>query len=273
MTTSPSSAYHASDGAAYQVFLGRWTEVLAPVFLEFARIGSDGDVLDVGCGTGSLAAEVGRRRPNRRVVGLDRADAYLAYARARHALPNLHFEIGDAGQLPFADGAYAASLSQLLLTFVPDAKQAVAEMVRVTRWGGVVASAVWDFCGGLVYQRILWDTAAALDPQAGQTRDRLFSNPLSTADGLSALWQTAGLSNIEVGSLTIRMNYANFADYWEPLLGGQGPVGSFAAGLPAAAREQLKTAVRGAFLCGRPDGPRSLTATAWAVRGVVAHRL
>jgi SAM-dependent methyltransferase len=271
MTTSPSSAYHASDGAAYQVFLGRWTEVLAPAFLEFASISSDGDVIDVGCGTGSLAAEIARRGPDRRVIGLDVADSYLSYARAQRVLPNLHFQLGDAGLLPFAEGAFAASLSQLVLTFVTDPRQVAAEMVRVTRPGGVVASAVWDFCGGLVYQRILWDTAAALDPQASRTRDRLFSNPLSTPDGLEELWQTAGLVDIEVGSLTIRMNYANFDDYWEPLLGGQGPVGTFAAGLPEDVRRQLKTAVRAAFLSGRPDGPRSLTATAWAVRGIVDY--
>jgi len=271
MATSTSLAYHASDGAAYQVFLGRWTELLAPVFLDFARISSDGDVLDVGCGTGSLASEVARRRPDCRVIGLDVADAYLTYARTRHALPNLNFELGDAGHLAFADGAFAAVLSQLVLTFVTDPQQVLAEMARVTRPGGVVASAVWDFCGGLVYQRILWDTAAAFDPQAGRIRDRLFSNPLSTPDGLKALWQTAGLRDIEVGSLTIRMNYANFDDYWEPLLGGQGPVGTFAAGVPEDTRRQLKTAVRAAFLCGRPDGPRSLTATAWAVRGIVCR--
>jgi len=272
MTTSPPSGYHASDGAAYQVFLGRWTEVLAPVFLEFARINDDGDVVDVGCGTGSLAAEIARRKPSRRVIGVDVAEPYLTYARAHYTLPNLNFELGDAGLLPFADGAFAASLAQLVLTFVPDPRQVVAEMVRVTCPGGIVASTVWDFCGGLVYQRILWDTAAALDPQAGRTRDRLFSNPLSTPEGLTTLWKTVGLSDIEVGSLTIRMDYTNFADYWEPLLGGQGPVGTFAAGLSEAARLALKTAVRAAFLCGGPDGARSLTATAWAVRGVVARR-
>jgi SAM-dependent methyltransferase len=267
MSMPPRSGYYASDGAAYQVFLGRWTEVLAPVFLAFARIGDDGDALDVGCGTGSLAAEIARRRPDRRVIALDIAEPYLAYARAHHVLSNLHFELGDAELLQFADGAFAASLAQLVLTFVPNPQQVAAEMVRVTRPGGVVASAVWDFCGGLVYQRILWDTAAALDPEAGRTRDRLFSNSLSTPEGLRRLWQTAGLADIEIGSLTIRMDYANFDDYWEPLLGGQGPVGTFAAGLSQAARLALRTAVRGAFLCGRPDGPRSLTATAWAVRG------
>src|SRR5262245_25111965 len=84
MTIPPSSAYHASDGASYQVFLGRWTAVLAPVFLEFARIGGDGDVLDVGCGTGSLAAEVARSGSDRRVIGVDVADAYLSHARTQH---------------------------------------------------------------------------------------------------------------------------------------------------------------------------------------------
>jgi len=43
MATSAPLGYRANDGAAYQVFLGRWTEVLAPVCLEFARISNDGD--------------------------------------------------------------------------------------------------------------------------------------------------------------------------------------------------------------------------------------
>ena len=206
------------------------------------------------------------------MIGLDIAQPYLTYARARHALSNLYIELGDAGSLPGAEGSFAASLAQLVLTFVPNPQQVAAEMVRVTRPGGVVASAVWDFCGGLVYQRILWNTAAALDPEAGRTRDRLFSNPLSTPEGLRRLWLTAGLADVEVGSLTIRMDYANFDDCWEPLFGGQGPVGTFAAGLSLDARQQLKTAVRGAFLCGRPDGLRSLTPTAWAVRGLRSGR-
>jgi hypothetical protein len=56
------SAYHASDGAAYRGFIGRWTAALAPVFLDFVRIPEAGDVLDLACGTGSLAAEIARRK-------------------------------------------------------------------------------------------------------------------------------------------------------------------------------------------------------------------
>ena len=115
---------------------------------------------------------------------------------------------------------------------MPDPRRAAQEMRRVTRAGGVVAAAVWDFRGGLVFQRLFWDTAAAIDPQAAAMRDRLFAHPLAQQDGLVGLWQEIGLRDIDGGSLTIRMDYRSFDDYWEPLLGGQGPFGSYVAGLP-----------------------------------------
>ena len=62
------------------------------------------------------------------------------------------------------------SIAQLALNFMPDPGRAAQEMRRVTRSGGVVAAAVWDFRGGLVFQRLFWDTAAALDPQAAGAR-------------------------------------------------------------------------------------------------------
>ena len=71
-----------------------------------------------------------------------------------------------------------------------------------------------------------------------------------------------------MASLTIRMDYESFDDYWDPLLSGQGPVGVYVGGLDNTLRNDLKNRVRAAYLSGRVDGPRSLTATAWAVRGV-----
>ena len=65
------------------------------------------------------------------------------------------------------------------------------------------------------------------------------------------------------------MNYASFDDYWNPLLGGQGPVGSYVARLKDGVRHHIKEAVRRAYCSGAPDGERSLTATAWAVRAIV----
>jgi hypothetical protein len=88
---------------------------------------------------------------------------------------------------------------------------------------------VWDFCGGLVYQRLFWDTAAMLDPSARTARHRLFAHRLSEPGGLQALWTPAGLVEVEAASLTIRMDFEGFEDYWDPLLGGQGPVGVYVA--------------------------------------------
>ena len=195
----------------------------------------------------------------------------ISSLRAAHReAPNLDFQHGDAAKLPFADGALSSALGQLVLNFVPDPLAVVREMARVTRPGGVVAAAVWDFCGGLVYQRLFWDTAAGIDPSAGAARDRLFSHPLAAPDGLQRLWISAGISDIESASLTIRMDYANFDDYWDLLLGGQGPVGVYVAGLDGEMRARLRASVRAAFLTGRPDGPRSLAASAWAVRGLLS---
>jgi SAM-dependent methyltransferase len=261
------SGYHASDGAAYQRFLGRWTAALGVLFAGFARLPEEGAALDVGCGTGSLAlALAATARP---VVGLDLALPYLAFARARAGAERIRFARADACALPFAPGSFVGALSQLALNFTADPPAAVREMRRVVRPGGVVAGAVWDFRGGLVYQRLFWDTASVIDPAAAQVRDRLFAHPLALPEGLGDLWRQAGLAEVERGSLTIRMDYADFADYWEPLNLGQGPVGSYVAGLPLGRRQQIEAAVEAAFLSGAPDGPRSLTATAWAVRGVV----
>ena len=125
------------------------------------------------------------------------------------------------------------------------------------------------FRGGLVYQRLFWDTAAGIDPHAGDARDRLFSGALALPDGLPNLFRNAGLTDVQCGSLTIRMTYANFEDYWQPLLGGQGPVGTYIIALDDSRRRRIEDAVRRAFYSGSPDGERSLTATAWAVRGTV----
>jgi len=265
----PASTYHASDGAAYEVFLGRWTRRLAQPLLDFAEFAMAGRLIDVGCGTGSLARAMAVRWPGRAVVGIDIASPYVAFAQAQPVLHNLVFEVADAAALPYADASFAGAVAQLVLNFVPDSTAALNEMKRVTARGGRVVAAVWDFRGGLVYQRMFWDTAAGIDPAAAAARDRLFSGALALPDGLTSLFALAGLAGVERTSITIRMDYANFEDYWQPLGGGQGPVGTYLAALTPDLRARIEQAVAVAYRSGAPDGPRSLTATAWAVRGQV----
>jgi SAM-dependent methyltransferase len=267
--TLMSSTYHASDGAAYEYWLGRWARRLAEPFLNFAALPDEGDILDVGCGTGALAFAMTERWPRRRVVGIDIAPSFVEYARGRRSGQTPILEVADACALPYQAGQFSAAATQLVLMFIPTPEVALQQMKRVVRSGGTVAAALWDFRGGLIFQRLLWDTAAAIDPRARATRDRIFANPLVLPEGLLTLFRAVGLSDVERSSLTIRMDFADFEDYWQPFQGGQGPVGRYFAELAPDLKGRIKHAVRDAYCSGAADGPRSLTATAWAVKGTV----
>jgi ubiquinone/menaquinone biosynthesis C-methylase UbiE len=65
----------------------------------------------------------------------------------------------------FDDQSFDAVISQLVLNFVPDAGQAMAEMRRVTGRGGTVAGCVWDYAGEMTVLRTFWEAAEALDPK------------------------------------------------------------------------------------------------------------
>src|SRR5215813_4834165 len=111
-------AYQATDGAAYEVFLGRRSRRLAEALLDFADFADDGRLLDVGCGTGSLACAMAARWPGRRIVGVDSSEAFLAFARSR-AGPV--FDFGDATALPYDDAVFDGAATQLVLNFIPNA--------------------------------------------------------------------------------------------------------------------------------------------------------
>jgi SAM-dependent methyltransferase len=261
--------YKATDGSAYEIFLGRWTQRLAQTLLNVARLPETGPILDAGCGTGSFAIATAKRWPLREIVGTDIAASYIDYARRRREAGNLRFEVADVTQVPYVDRYFDSVVAQLVLNFVPDPLAAVREMIRITKRGGPLIACVWDFRGGLVYQRMFWDTAAVIDEGAAKVRDKLFSNPLALPEGLTDLFRAGGLVDVERASITIRMDFVSFYDYWRPLCGGQGPLGSYVDGLPLTLRSRIEEAVAAAYRSGVPDGPRSLTATAWAVRGVV----
>jgi SAM-dependent methyltransferase len=264
-----SSTYTANDGDAYERLMGRWSPPLADQLIAFGGV-EDGDVvLDLGCGTGSLALAVAARTGARRIFGIDVAPAFIAYAARRSRDQRLSFAVGDGAALELADGSVDRAFSLLALNFMPAPGRAIAELRRVTRPGGVVAAAVWDFSGGLVYQRIFWDTAAALDPEAARARARHFSSPLTREGELGAALRAAGLHAVEERELAIRLRYVDFADYWEPIAGAQGPVGDYVKRLSPERLAALRGALVEAYGCGGPDGPRGMAATAWAAKGRV----
>jgi ubiquinone/menaquinone biosynthesis C-methylase UbiE len=264
------SMFNARDAANYEKLMGRWSRRLAPIFIEHAGI-ADGDrVIEVGCGTGSLTFALPQVANIASLTAIDHSEVYLAAAQAKNRDQRIHIEQGDGAALRFADASFDRAVSMLVLpSVIPRPELAVNEMRRVTRPGGVVCAAFWDSPGGAAANRMFWDTAAALDEAAAEARDRTMSRPIYAPGALPRIWSEAGLTEIDQRSLTIRMDFANFSDYWEPFASGEGMLGEYVASLDAARRDRLVGYLRAAYLTGRPDGPRSFVAVALSCRGVV----
>jgi len=264
------SMFNARDAGNYEQLMGRWSRRLAPLFIDHAGIADGENVIEVGCGTGSLTFTLPQRAALARLTAIDHSEIYLAAAQAKNKDPRISLEQGDGCALRFADASFDRALSMLVLPSVlPQPELMVAEMRRVTRRGGVVAAAFWDSPGGNPSQRMLWDTAAALDKAAAEARDRTMGRPIYAHGALARMWAVAGLVDIDQRLLMIRIEFADFADYWQPYASGEGALGAYVADLDDFKRNRLEHHSRSAYLTGRPDGQRSFVAVALSCRGVV----
>jgi SAM-dependent methyltransferase len=256
-----------SAAQAYERFMGRWSRGLAPLLVRFAGVRDGDTMLDVGSGTGSLAAAIARIAPSSRIVGIDPSAPYVALAQSQQGSALIEFEAGDAQQMRFDNAAFDRTLSLLVVNFIPDARKALGEMKRVTKPGGTVAAAVWDYGDGMEMLRVFWDEAVALTPAAAAKDER--NMPFCRRGELAALWREQGLQDVVEEGLTVETRFASFDDFWMPFLEGQGPAGAYVASLSAVDREALRLRLRRRLLGAGADKPIVLHARAWAVRGLI----
>jgi demethylmenaquinone methyltransferase / 2-methoxy-6-polyprenyl-1,4-benzoquinol methylase len=156
---------HLADPALKQRFVTPLFDLIAPTYDRFTRLFSfgmdrqwkreltswiaatlepDSRVLDLACGTGDLAFAAGERALRGDVLGVDASAAMVAIARARaeHEAPAGHvrFEVGDISALELPSGSIDAVTAGYALRNVPNHVQTVAEIARVLKPGGVVAT-------------------------------------------------------------------------------------------------------------------------------------
>ncbi|OBA64811.1 methyltransferase type 11 [Mycobacterium sp. 1100029.7] len=121
-------------------------------YLESGR-----SLLDVGCGPGTITADLAVRVAPGSVTAVDQFPDVLESARAeaqRRALSNVAFAVADVERLEFSDGTFDFVHAHQVLQHVGDPVRALQEMRRVCAQGGIVAARDADYAGFIWFPRL-----------------------------------------------------------------------------------------------------------------------
>lgn len=257
-------AHRFDDGAAYELFMGRWSRAAGSVFLDWLAAPRNARWLDVGCGTGVFTQLIFDRCQPVAVSAVDPAPAQIDYALRQDIARHASFQVADAQSLPFGDGDFDVVVSALVINFIPDPARALAEKRRVARPGGLVAGYVWDFAAerSPSWPLRLGMRQCGVDvPGTPGARD-------SSLDVLGSLFERAGCEGIATTSIDVKVPFADFDQFWQAQTPSYSPIANTIAALTENDRMRLIEAVR-TGLPGYSDGKIEYSARANAIKGLI----
>ena len=153
-------------------------------------------VLDVGCGPGTILGTVASARRATRGTGVDLGPVRIRQAREKNAdNPRVKFVKGDVQELQFGSGTFDVVYSRMLLQYIADKEKAVGEMVRVCKPGGTVL--MQDLDGQLVWH---YPEDALMQQTVRRVLNSLRDSGFDPFVGRKLFWlaRNAGLDNIRV---------------------------------------------------------------------------
>jgi ubiquinone/menaquinone biosynthesis C-methylase UbiE len=252
------------DGAAYERMMGTWSRLAGELFLDWLKPRPGLQWADVGCGSGAFSELLIDRCAASKVEGVDPSEAQITFARARRQGSAVaSFQRGDALSLPFANGRFDAAVMALVIFFLPDPAKGVAEMVRVVKPGGSVSAYAWDVTGrGLPGAPFTQEFRAMGLPLAV-----IPSADASRLDVMTALWEQAGVREVETTAIDVQRVFGNFEDYWSTNLLAP-TVGPVISRMPPEQIADVKDKVR-ARVPADSSGRIIYEARANAVKGLV----
>ncbi len=253
------------DGDSYEKMMGVWSRSVGGLFIDWLNPAAGLRWADIGCGTGAFSQLVFDRCAPARLDGVDPSNEQLDYARKRFAGKQTAFVQGGAYPLPWPDDSFDLAIMALVIFFVPDPAKGVAEMVRVTRPGGVVAAYAWDVLGEGF-------PTAALQTEMRAHGIKVVLPPSVEASRLERmrdLWECAGLVDLETRVFPTHRVFESFEQFWDISIMSSSTRAAL-ADVDAATRDDLKAALRARVKIdsgGRVDA----RAHANAARGRKAH--
>lgn len=251
------------DGAAYERYMGKWSQLAGEAFLRWLTPATALRWLDVGCGNGAFTEMIVERCAPASVQGIDPSAEQLAYARGRPRLQGVQFRQGDAMALPYHGDILDVAVMPLVIFFLSDPAKGVAEMRRVVSSGGLVAAYGWDMVdGGFPYDTLFREMrSVGLEVPAPPSPEA------SRSENLQRLWVAAGLRSVETDEIIVERTFADFDDYWTTVL-GSASVGARLRALSPDDTGELQSRLR-KVLSARNDGSITCRARANAVKGQV----
>lgn len=202
---------HGHADAVLRSHRWRTAENSAGYLLPHLRPGLD--LLDVGCGPGSLTADLAARVAPGRVIAIDSAVAPLAEARAAaiQAGVDVEVRVGDAYAIDLPDDSVDVVHAHQVLQHVSDPVAVLREMARVCRPGGVIAARDAD------YAAMAWaPRSATLDRWLEIYRATAKANGAEPDAGRELLgWATAaGLTDVTATASTWCFATAGDRSWW-----------------------------------------------------------
>jgi len=228
------------DGAAYERYMGKWSQLVGEQFLDWLAPKSGLRWLDVGCGNGAFTEMLIARCAPASIDGIDPSEAQITFARKRQAARLAQFRLGDAMALPFPADTFDVAIMALVIFFVPDPAKGVAEMTRVVRPGGMVAAYAWDVLGG----------GFPLEPLRIELREMGLepvdppSVEASRIEVMRDLWNGAGLEMVETREITVQRTFSSFEEFWQITSLGAPSLRPTLAAMSPTDVELFKTRVR-----------------------------
>jgi len=255
-----------NDGKAYERSMGRWSRMAGEILIDWLGLPPGLRWIDVACGNGAFTELLVQSCQPVDVQGIDVSEGQLSYARERLAGQAVTFHQGNAQALPFEDDEFDAAAMALAINLVPDNAKAVAEMARVVRPGGTVATYMWDLNGGGFPMQPIREVLREVG-----TETLFFGAEFTEQQNMRGLWETAGLDAIDVRRIDIRLTFDDFDDFWISNTRTDGTVAKAINSLPESMAETVKERLR-ERLPSDGQGRISFGAHANAVKGKVKRR-